>query len=307
VSYSQALEQQMGMLRRTEGDAGVLHAEITIAALEDGGVIQDRDTLANLMEAARQAAIETLTVATPYYWAPEICELIETTGASLPGYSLRPEDLPTPAGFCWFPRPMLLPVPEGRPDLEAISRMPSFMWARLASGEGIWYCMTQSTTDWPQGQPATSGLWDFGQSLDDVVNGMPPCTQGADGIPPEMVTARVVKQLRVMATSFVFMNQRILATVEECPDRPTRKRAAALLETVPTIQVVKLRRVSPGSPSESEHDVEWSCRWVVSGHWREQYYPSTKEHRPKFILPYVKGPDDKPLRNPAQRIFAVSR
>jgi len=26
-----------------------------------------------------------------------------------------------------------------------------------------------------------------------------------------------------------------------------------------------------------------------------------------FILPYIKGPDDKPLRAPAERVFAVVR
>jgi hypothetical protein len=41
--------------------------------------------------------------------------------------------------------------------------------------------------------------------------------------------------------------------------------------------------------------VDWSHRWVVSGHWRHQYLPSCGTHRQQWIASHVKGPDDKPL------------
>ncbi|GAI71048.1 unnamed protein product [marine sediment metagenome] len=53
-------------------------------------------------------------------------------------------------------------------------------------------------------------------------------------------------------------------------------------------------------------DVEWACQWIVGGHWRNQWYPSKHEYRPKYIASYIKGPEDKPLRNPG-RLFAVVR
>jgi hypothetical protein len=57
---------------------------------------------------------------------------------------------------------------------------------------------------------------------------------------------------------------------------------------------VTLRRI------EQRHDtgnklVDWSHRWIVQGHWRNQWYARAGEHRPKWIDPYPKGPEDKPL------------
>jgi hypothetical protein len=39
----------------------------------------------------------------------------------------------------------------------------------------------------------------------------------------------------------------------------------------------------------------WTHRWVVRGHWRNQWYPTLHDHRQVFIAPYVKGPADRPL------------
>lgn len=68
---------------------------------------------------------------------------------------------------------------------------------------------------------------------------------------------------------------------------------------VPEINEVVLRRAyrepREGKGGDSAPR-EYSCSWVVSGHWRNQFYPSTGEHAPKYINPYPKGPVDKPLR-----------
>ena len=51
----------------------------------------------------------------------------------------------------------------------------------------------------------------------------------------------------------------------------------------------------------------WQCQWIVSGHWRRQFYRSSGAHKPRYIAPYVKGPADKPLKAPAGAVFAVTR
>lgn len=76
----------------------------------------------------------------------------------------------------------------------------------------------------------------------------------------------------------------------------------------PDIRMVALRRrhLEYSGITPSPDQVDWSCRWVVSGHWRQQWYPSTQENRPIFISPYVKGPDDKPLKtDTAEKVFVV--
>lgn len=65
------------------------------------------------------------------------------------------------------------------------------------------------------------------------------------------------------------------------------------------IRVITLRRsttrASIPDDFNEEEGREWSHRWMVSGHWRNQWYKKEQVHRPIWIEPYVKGPEDKPL------------
>jgi hypothetical protein len=73
------------------------------------------------------------------------------------------------------------------------------------------------------------------------------------------------------------------------------------------VRVVQLRRSEPNSRLDvrTHQPVDWSCRWIVGGHWRNQpYKDSTKLI---YIMPYVKGPEDKPLRVPTHTVYQVSR
>jgi hypothetical protein len=63
--------------------------------------------------------------------------------------------------------------------------------------------------------------------------------------------------------------------------------------------IVRLRREEKERRDEALPDGrplrEYSHRWMVQGHWRNQWYPSMQDHRPKYIPPHIKGPKDKPL------------
>lgn len=110
-----------------------------------------------------------------------------------------------------------------------------------------------------------------------------------------------------MVAMLEFMNLE-LAAVQPLrlsrPERRRRKRRGITEE--PDIRVVTLRRKHHEKKNVQE-DVDWSCRWIVSGHWRKQWYPSKDEHRPIFISPYVKGPEDKPFKTSGQKILKVAR
>ena len=66
---------------------------------------------------------------------------------------------------------------------------------------------------------------------------------------------------------------------------------------VPKLRIVSLRReridyVEPEVHSEREY----SHRWVVRAHWRNQAYgPGRQDHKWVLVNAHVKGPDDKPL------------
>jgi hypothetical protein len=71
-------------------------------------------------------------------------------------------------------------------------------------------------------------------------------------------------------------------------------------------RVITLRRQEARHGGEG-HAVDWTCRWFVRGHWRNQWCPGLKAHRPTWILPHTKGPQGKPLKISAERLFSVSR
>lgn len=116
-----------------------------------------------------------------------------------------------------------------------------------------------------------------------------------------------------MAKSFAmieFMNLPLTQLAVERLDRPERRRMQKQNIPEPELRIITLRKRESESSSHNDpaDRVDWSCRWIVGGHWRKQWYPSSQTHRPVFIVPYVKGPDDKPLKpDSGERVYVVAR
>lgn len=287
--YAQALEQQRRYARWLASPDGV-------RTFYDQMV--DRTSLRWL----QQTATLTLASADPYYWQPEMCDLLEAVSAEMPRWTLRREALPTDFGFCWFARPLALPHSFLRIEAVAwglrspVSQTPSGPAALETVVATVYAC---NPNDARGIVPMTTFWWPMGQAMD-VEQDIPPSSTA------EM--ARVnVRCWRFGAAIFALLEQRILVTTREGVARATRRRLVKdRARQPPAILVVRLRHAL-GTHAERGEPVEWSCRWLVRGHWRQQYYPSSGEYRPIFILPHIKGPDDKPLRAPAERVFAVVR
>jgi hypothetical protein len=49
-----------------------------------------------------------------------------------------------------------------------------------------------------------------------------------------------------------------------------------------------------------------SVRFIVRGHWRNQWYPSEGRNKPIWIMPYVKGPDGAPVTG-GTKLYNVAR
>ena len=104
-----------------------------------------------------------------------------------------------------------------------------------------------------------------------------------------------------------FMNLELVELEQMPVSRQVRRNAQRSGKPVPDCRTIVLRRRKlPSHDPASE--TEWSCRWLVEGHWRNQWFPSRKDHHPVYIVPYVKGPEDKPFReNRAEKVFVVAR
>ena len=162
--------------------------------------------------------------------------------------------------------------------------------------------------DCPQGDPnevITGVSYIFGPSQEDAAAPTLVMRHMSLGsrTPVAAPLSPVVAGLKFMTLPFVSTQRRHAAR-----DERERRWLQKKRRPVPSVSTIVLRREQrqgdrPGEGSE----VDWSCRWLVRGHWRSQWYPSEGKHKPAFVHPYVKGPDDKPLKPPRDSIYLVRR
>jgi hypothetical protein len=107
-----------------------------------------------------------------------------------------------------------------------------------------------------------------------------------------------------------FMRQKIVMNTPERANRQMQKRLQKTGEwggsTI--IRDIQLRAIEQKARSTAGlTQTDYSCRWWVRRHWRLQHYPSTGKVIPILIDPYIKGPLDKPIKDPSTPIFVVTR
>jgi len=124
--------------------------------------------------------------------------------------------------------------------------------------------------------------------------------------------------------SFLSFIQQRVATIEEIPiPRSMRRRLESHpLGPQPLVRTIMLRRKAQRTttgPQDEDggRDVDWQVRWPVVGHWRNQWHGNglpcghcgrkDGQHWPKYIDPYIKGPDDKPFKARRVDLYNVSR
>jgi hypothetical protein len=319
--YAEAIEQQVALNRWLSSGEGAAYMVTNYSRKE-----------------RREALRVILRTAEPYYWAPPICALVTDATASLPDWELRPEDLPTEAGFFWYADPLPLPgalrpelVNDAKRRRAALSLPPDDLrgiaWHRVGLGAGI-----QMTWDRNGGERAPAGvllyalnrtgyragglpsntiLWPYGTRLTQMLLSQAVADDPWADYSPEDTQARLTALARYFATCVAFTNDVLEARPTAAP-RATRRRLQHLADTPshfleePTIRVVTLRRkVTRGEGAATP--VEWSCQWQVAGHWRNQFYPSEGRHRAKWIAPFWKGDPTKPIKPPGPRLFQVVR
>ncbi len=104
--------------------------------------------------------------------------------------------------------------------------------------------------------------------------------------------------LRFWRVTQRLMSERIVTSERRQAARPARRDAERSGFDPGAPRVIELRRPTDREADpegERVRDVEWSHRWVVRGHWRQQWYPSLNGHRQRWIGAYVKGPPDLEL------------
>ncbi len=291
VNYSEALEQQISLLHRAEAKLRV------DPSITDGEAVFYR--------AARFGST--------FFIADAGFQLVMAGAATLPKSLRLPVDMvPSRQGFAVFDR--ALP----QVSTTALTFVRGFVWdtvkvqsvAGEARGSGIAIGALlegQSRNPYaaPVLVPGVVASWRQDLSMGDAVRHE--IQFGDTTIDP---SGELIRSLFSLFGSFCsFVEQRILVTRGQVLERHARRRLEREgWDHEAVVQVVELRRREHVTKQAVEPvEREWSCQWVVRGHWRQQPYPKVGAVRPKWITPYVKGPDDKPLKPPRATVFAVVR
>lgn len=245
---------------------------------------------------------QTLKHAEPFWWELPIVNLVAVAANSLGRWTVRPELFPTVSGFALFARPM----PSAPDGLHTQRALAGFSWivdadrdvgrvrlsylTRIDSALDAFSIMDVKFGDEVTRQMGTS-YWDA-------------ATHQPSGTGPDLESVATAQ----VGAALLFLEQRIAVASKEQVDRLARKRLDKADIVYPELRVVRLRTSKHQAPSDNDpNPVDWQYRWLVRGHWRQQYYRSDDEHRPLWITPYVKGPEDKPLKAPNKSVFAVVR
>lgn len=293
-----------------------IREQATLAAMWAGRASDG--TLISAGQMSPGGAHTTLFIAEPMYVSSAVCDLIFSASHSVPPWGLRPEDLFTPYGFVWFAKPYHGPAPSGNADVvrigavswgviynadtdEEIMPLPPGL-APLNTRDGIRLCF------WAYGAAGRLSMrvgdlsWRFGQSHVTCGPNRFENEQGA-------VWTIVRRHLPLLSALFAFVRQRVLVLRRQGGDRASRRAAQQAGVTPRECNIIVLRRAqSCALPTNgSQADTPWSCRWWVAGHWRQQPCGEGRaERRPTWITPYIKGPEDKPVK-PTSRLFAAIR
>jgi hypothetical protein len=240
---------------------------------------------------------ELLADATPIYVAPEMAAIWRAAEPEFEPEPFRESDLIVRSGLALLSEGteisrLITDEPGQSPETGDLvpARIRALLWGPAKDGEvaivGLGY---------PDDQPEGMGMTQIGAHV------WAPILHDAFVVDGEF--KRHDNYLRAAQAFFALMRQFV-----PMPEKlPRARRRAAQRDGRPTeVKIMRLRRVQSRPSDELNSPVDWSCRWVVEGHWRNQWYPSLGEHRQKWIAGYVKGPEGKPLRDP-QRVMGLVR
>lgn len=249
--------------------------------------------------------IKALEQAEPFFWSTQCCQLIEKVAISIPDYTLTESSLPTPHGFMWFQKPLVLPANLYANDYLPIS---AISWNVNSERDGCVFVGFYSIHNLNRCAPTSASWLQFGKSIFSEFSELVNYNKHMHYYHREEFDIKI----RCISACLSFIEQNILIAPHIEVPRSTRRRMPPkeILPIEPFVHVVQLRRKIYQEPSHvqpSANPAEWSCQWFVRGHWRQQWYPGSKIHKPKWIAPYVKGPEDKPLKTPRTTLFAVTR
>jgi len=264
----------------------------------------------SFIKGSYRLSLQPIYAGHPFFLEQQIVPLIQTAARSLPqSWSLLPELLFKKSGFVWFEKPQ----PYHKHLLGA------FGWVPMHNGIVPGTLHQADTVNVNRGDHILVTYFGYVPGEDKILYPVglsfiameSTLDQTVDAVlaqvGPKYSTA-YLEMVFFFAAFLSFINQRIVDRRSIPLPRAWRKRRARQGNApIEIVKAIVLRQQYQQRPATESEAINWRWRWIVSGHWRNQYRPSKKDHFPKWIMPYVKGPGDKPVKPRATPIHLVAR
>jgi len=232
-------------------------------------------------------------VAPPHVWPGEIMNVVAEL--PLPRHVISPRILPAPRSWHAFSPEIAMGIRDPEKHEWLADRNYGISACLLEDG-GQDFLVTSFIRHWVDGElrlAVDAKRFRYGMTYPDDF--------GDDAREASKTDAELVLSM------LAFLNSPYIPKQKLRPNRTVRRQLGlGAADAVPETTFVLLRRPATRKPSGDEppSTVDWKHRWVVSGHYRAQWYPSEQAHRVIWIAPYVKGPDDAPL---IDHVYKVAR
>lgn len=253
--------------------------------------------------------VDRLAQADLFHVNADMTDLARVAGASMPDFSLAPEDLPSECGFMHWVSPV------AASDEAETVRYAAASWGPVATHRAADSAAPAVRGTWVNWYFDTDWYHDMLSGVEDIPNWFVKREVGRLCLDLEMVipfsqftfeSAGLEHDLfRTLKATWVLMSQPVASNALANYDRATRRRLARENQEPEPVRVITLRRAASGSGA-GESDREYHHRWIVRGHWRQQWYPSRGANRPVWIAPHIKGPEDAPLLG-GEKVYALKR
>lgn len=300
---------------------------------QDGAEVSGERQKAARQDVYERLLDEIILGETVYVDAP-LCALVAEAAATFPAqHTLGLEDLALQTGFAYFAAPLPLDQPGAlAEDGMAWGDIRAISWVLGKSGVGLVGVSAGARPREPQAaliysayfeHPDTtpgrhgalcvhhSGGWYIGEDQPWGSRGMvrqmaqsgrelttvpyDKVAPGRGGRKPMELSATYLLCLQLLMRQKVLVPER-----KRVENRGARKRLERepLPDPARDTLVVRLRRAErPEGADQGPRSVDWSHQWLVRGHWHTyRVGPQRQGHKSRYVLPYVKGPEDKPLK-----------
>jgi hypothetical protein len=328
----------MVMARYNRGSAQMEAVEMQWAAYQFNQSMQRIDTSGT--GALKPSTVQALREAETYCWSSLTTETVASLGQEMPGEcALNPTSLgdlyaaPRTAGWWWFQDPLPIKTTARSADADPVVAL---LWQRYADDEHglhVWFStmvmhplvVNGRLTSIPV--PTIAWRWQDGYTLDALPEALGEgfaaafSSQGDDAATVKETAAAALWFSRFFLAAVTWLRERIIvpAPAEGVRQAVRRVQREYKLATAPKVRIIELRRAerqmvarareaaavtTDGKPRRQLH-----CQFVVGGllgFMRNQWYPSRKEHAPKWIAPFWKGPKDAEVKV-GPRVYAVRR